>query len=73
MQLAAWGHDVGSCMFTVGQSSVRSLLDVPDEYDLTVFLGFGYPNREIRGEKDREPLEDLAFRRTFGQELDLED
>lgn len=73
MQLAAWERDVGSCMFTVDRSSVRELLDVPDQYDLTAFLGFGYPDHEIRGQKNRKPLEDLAFRGAFGRELDLED
>lgn len=73
MRLAAWEHDVGSCLFTVDQSSVRRLLDIPGEYDLTAFLGFGYPDREVRGEIDREPHEELAFRGTFGREIDLEE
>lgn len=71
MQLAAWEHDVGSCLFTVDRVSVLDLLEIPDAVDLTAVLGFGYPDREIRGHKDREPLEEIAFRGAFGRELDL--
>ncbi|MCU4740889.1 nitroreductase family protein [Natronoglomus mannanivorans] len=72
MQLVAWERDVGSCMFTVDQARAREFLELPDEYDLTALLGFGYPDREIRGRKDRKPLAEIAFRGRFGEEIDLE-
>ena len=71
MQLVAWERGVGSCMFTVDRPSVRELLEVPEEYDLTALLGFGYPRREIQGQKDREPLEQITFHGQFGREFDV--
>lgn len=61
MQLTAWKHTIGSCMFTVDQASVQRFLEVPDEYDLTAFLSFGYPDREIHGRKDRDRLRISRF------------
>ncbi|WP_276252683.1 nitroreductase family protein [Halomontanus rarus] len=72
MQLVAWERGVGSCMFTVDRATAREFLELPDEYDLTALLGFGYPDREIRGRKSRKPLSDIAFGGRFGEELDLE-
>lgn len=71
MQLAAWDHGIGSRIYTVDQQAVRDFLEVPDDYDLTLVLGFGYPDREIKGIKDRQPLESIAFRNKFGRSLDL--
>lgn len=71
MQLAAWERGVGSRLYTVDQPAVLEYLEVPEDFDLTLVLGFGYPDREIKGVKDREPLETIAFRGTFGAPLDL--
>jgi nitroreductase len=44
MQLAAWEHNVGSCLATIYQSDVsRELLGYPEDYHLNVALAFGYP------------------------------
>ncbi len=72
MQLVAWEHDVGSCLFTADRDPIRQQLDVPDAYDLTAVLGFGYPDREIRGKKNREPLDAVAFHGAFGRQLELD-
>lgn len=71
MQLAAWERGVGSRLYTVDQPAVREFLAVPNEYALTAVVGFGYPDREIRGRKDRKPLADVAYRGRFGEPLDL--
>lgn len=71
MQLAAWEQGVASRIFTVDRPEVLEALSIPDSYDLTLVAGFGYPAREIKGIKSRDPLEDIAFSGTFGDPLDL--
>lgn len=71
MQLLAWQRGVGSCIYTVDDPSAYELLEIPDEYDLTLVAGFGYPTDEVQGMKDREPLSDVTFHGAFGSELDL--
>jgi len=73
MQMAAWERGIGSCLYTVDSVAAREFLDVPDDYDLTLVAAFGYPEGEIRGIKDRKPLEDVAFSERFGAELRLEE
>ena len=71
MQLLAWERGVGSCIYTTDAEAVEEFLNVPEAYDLTLVAGFGYPDREIQGAKDRKPLEELAFGDRFGESLDL--
>lgn len=71
MQLAAWERGVGSRIYTVDQPAAREALGVPDDYDLTLVAGFGYPQREIRGIKSRKPLDEVAFSGRFGEPLEL--
>ncbi|MFB6130045.1 MAG: nitroreductase family protein [Salinigranum sp.] len=70
MQLAAWERGVGSRIYTVDRPEVREFLAIPDDYDLTLVAGFGYPEREIRGRKDRKPLSEVAFGGKFGEPLE---
>lgn len=70
MQLAAWEAGVGSCVYTVDDPRAREFLEIPEEYDLTLVAAFGYPEAEIRGIKDRKPLEEIAFEGRFGDRLD---
>lgn len=70
MQLAAWDHDVGSCMYTTEAQAVRELLEVPADFDLTAIVGFGYPTHEIEEVKNRQPLDEIAFHGTYGTPLD---
>lgn len=71
MQLTAWELGVASRIFTVSEAPVSELLAVPASYDLPLVAGFGHPNREVRGIKDRKPLEEIAFSESFGEPLDL--
>lgn len=70
MQLAAWEDGVGSRIFTVDRPDVNAFLEIPDGVDLTLVAGFGYPENEIKGVKDREPLEEVASRGRYGRPLD---
>ncbi len=70
MQLIAWAHGVGSCIFTVDNPELDAYLEVPEEYELTLVGAFGYPAREIQGKKDRKPLSTVAFEDRFGRPLE---
>lgn len=72
MQLVAWEHGIGSRIYTVDSPAAYSTLEIPDEYDLTVVAGFGYPERDIQGIKNRKPLEAVSYSQTFGNALNLE-
>lgn len=71
MQFAAWEEGVGSRIYTVDQQDVRDLLDIPDDYSLTLVGGFGYPQTEVQGIKDRKPLDAVASSGTFDGDLTL--
>lgn len=71
MQLVAWERGVGSCLYTVDEPAAREALEVPDGHDLTLVAGFGHPEREVEGVKDREPLEEIASTGRFGGSLEL--
>lgn len=61
MQLFARGLGVASCIYTVDIEAARDVLGVPDDYDLTAVVGFGYPTSDVesmRGRKDRSPQEE---------------
>ena len=73
MQLVAWEHGVGSRIFTVSEQPVYETLAVPPAYDLPLIVGFGYPDREIQGLKDRKPLESVVDFGTFGGDFELDD
>lgn len=73
MQFAAWDRGIASCLYTsLDEDAYRSYLDVPAEFAIPVVVGFGHPTfdiDELRGQKDREPLEEIVSYETFGGEL----
>ena len=72
MQLVAWEHGVASRIYTVDGPAVPEYLNLPEKYDLPLIAGFGYLTRELKGIKDRKPLEEIVFQGSFGSPLDLE-
>jgi nitroreductase len=71
MILTAWSEGVGSNWtgFT-GMDQVRSILDIPEEYDVVVVVPFGYPAGRLRkGRKRRKPLSEVVSGDRFGQPL----
>ena len=71
MMLTAWSDGVASNWvgFT-GMSAAKSILGVPDEYDLLAIVPFGYPvTPGGRGKKKRKPLGEVAFREQYGRPL----
>lgn len=68
MQLAAWAHGVGSCIYTgFDDAKMHEFLAVPEAYDVTAVVGFGYPAGTGRGRKNRNPLSAVAFQGRFGE------
>ena len=72
MQLVAWEQGVASRIYTIDQPDAERLLELPPEYDLTIVAGFGYPDREIKGIKDRKELNEVASSGSFGDDLELD-
>lgn len=70
MQMLAWAKGVGSCIFTVDSDDVKRYLEIPDTYTLSLVAAFGRPTRDrFTGQKDRQPLEEIAFSERFGEKL----
>jgi nitroreductase len=70
MELAAWNFGVASGIYTgIVEASVRKDFAIPESLKLAAVVGFGYPNRDILGKKNRKPLEELFFPERFGEKL----
>ena len=69
MILTAWAEGVGSNWTGFsGMEEVRSILGIPEEYDVVAVVPFGYPARKLRkGRKRRKPIAQVASRERFGQ------
>lgn len=73
MQFAAFDDGVASCIFVgMDREGVKEYLAAPNRYAVPAVLGCGYPAGEMRGRKDRVPLENVAFRGRFGESLSTE-
>jgi nitroreductase len=68
MQLAAWNYEVGSGIFTgIKEDKLRKDFGIPQELNVTVIIGFGYPLRRLTGNrKNRLPLHELVYNEKFG-------
>jgi nitroreductase len=75
MQLEAWHHGVGSCIYTgFDEDAMRAFLEHPDHLTPALVAGFGHPTRPLDsfvGDKDRAPRDELVHHGAFGGELDL--
>ena len=68
MQLAAWNNGVASCLFTgIKDKKLRNDFGIPNELNITLVVGFGYPARKMTGKKkDRKPLKELVYLGKYG-------
>jgi nitroreductase len=73
MALAAWSEGIGSNWVGVPKpgsenfDALKSLLSLPDEWELAAILPFGYPAKSIgMGKKNRKPLAEIASSERFG-------
>jgi nitroreductase len=72
MQLTAWNHGVVSGVFTgIKQAEFKRDFGVPEDLSATIVVGFGYPQKKLRGRKNRRPLSEVAFLERYGNKLDI--
>jgi nitroreductase len=71
MVLAAWAEGVGSNWVGFrGMEGIRTLLGIPDEFEILAVLPFGYPLEPgAQGKKNRRPPAEIISYRHFGQAL----
>jgi nitroreductase len=69
MMLTAWSDGLGSnWVGFVGMGRAKSLLGIPDDYDLLAIVPLGYPvTAGGRGKKKRKPLGEVASKERFGK------
>lgn len=71
MQLTAWNNGVASGVFTgIKQAEFKRDFGVPEDLSATIVAGFGYPQKELRGRKNRKRLSEVAFLERYGNKLD---
>jgi len=71
MQLTAWNNGVASGVFTgIKQAEFRRDFGVPEDLSATIVVGFGYPQKKLRGRKNRKRLSEVAFLERYGNKLD---
>lgn len=68
MQLVAWSEGVGSGLFTgVREKNIRTDFNIPEELDIAVIIGFGYPSRKLTGmKKNRLSMNNILYHQRYG-------
>jgi nitroreductase len=71
MQLAAWNRGVASGLFTgIKEEKLRSDFGIPQELNITLVIGFGFPAGKLTGrKKDRLPLGELVYYGKYGNSI----
>lgn len=71
MVLTAWAEGVGSNWVGFrGMDEIRTLLDIPDDYEILAVVPFGYPQEPGgQGKKNRKSLAEVASHGRFGRSL----
>lgn len=72
MQLVAWEHGVGSCIYTGITAAARDHFEIPADLAVSAVAGFGFPVAAVAGIKDRKPLSAVASRGRFGRSPNLD-
>ncbi|MGP8056496.1 MAG: nitroreductase family protein [Nitrososphaerales archaeon] len=71
VQITAWDRGVASGVFTgISQEEFKRDFGVPEGLSATIVVGFGYPQKKLRGRKSRKPLSEVAFLEKYGNKLD---
>lgn len=72
MQITAWSYGVSSRVYTgFNQQKMRRDFAIPDNLEITIAIGFGYPTKTITGKKkNRASLEQIAYLEKYGSILD---
>lgn len=72
LQLSGWEKGVGSCIYTeCEERKMKNFFNIPDRYTINAVIGFGYPEKKIKGEKNRKPLSEIAYKEKFDRPIDI--
>ena len=68
MQLVAWSEGVGSGLFTgIRDNKMRTDFNIPEDLDIAVIVGFGYPSRKLTGmRKNRVSMNNIVYHQRYG-------
>jgi nitroreductase len=68
MQLVAWSEGVGSGLFTgIREKKMRTDFNIPEDLDIAVVIGFGYPSRKLTGmRKNRMSMNNILYHQRYG-------
>ena len=68
MQLVAWSEGVGSGLFTgIRDEKMRTDFNIPEDLDIAVIVGFGYPSRKLTGmKKNRMSMNNILYHQRYG-------
>ena len=68
MQLVAWSEGVGSGLFTgIRDEKMRTDFNIPEDLDIAVIIGFGYPSRKLTGmKKNRMSMNNILYHQRYG-------
>ena len=68
MQLVAWSEGVGSGLFTgIRDNKMRTDFNIPEDLDIAVIVGFGYPSRKLTGmKKNRMSMNNILYHQRYG-------
>jgi len=68
MQLVAWSEGVGSGLFTgIRDAKMRTDFNIPEDLDIAVIVGFGYPSRKLTGmKKNRMSMNNILYHQRYG-------
>src|SRR5213594_3573211 len=70
IQLVAWNLGVASGVFTgIKEEKLRHDFGIPQELNITLIIGFGYPARKLAGKKDRMPIGELVYYNKYGNPM----
>jgi len=69
MQLTAWNYNIGSGLFTgIKEDKLREDFTIPNEFNISTIIGFGYPLKKITGKKKiRKPMNEFIYYEYFGK------
>jgi nitroreductase len=70
MMIAAWGLGLGSCYVgSIDRDKAKQILKAPAELHLVTITPFGYPAKDLKGKKNRKPLDEVASLNWYGNKI----
>ncbi|MBI2183882.1 MAG: nitroreductase family protein [Thaumarchaeota archaeon] len=70
MQIAAWNYGVTSCVFTgIREERFRKDFNIPKDLNISIIVGFGYPDRKLSGKKNRKASQRTCLPRNLRKHI----